>query len=148
VIVDRDDIVTEPEYTEWAGVAVMKKAYVIYQQRGYRLRLLSAATRNHMHWSEFIGGDVVVTLTHEWQKRFNASDIPVIPRMDTPVDQQIVDGLYGKFADFRRAYDEKGMTVDEFDDYGPNVRTLRQFIDGYHALVGTIRDLMLPNPDI
>jgi hypothetical protein len=72
----------------------------------------------------------------------------VVPRMDTPVDPQIVDGLYGKFVEFRRAYDENGMTIDEFDHYGPNVRTLRQFIDGYHALVGTIRDLMLPNPDI
>src|SRR5210317_1491506 len=50
--------VTEPHYLEWAGVAAMKKAYGIYKQRGYRLRLLSAATRNHMHWSEFIGGDV------------------------------------------------------------------------------------------
>ena len=148
VVANHNDIVTEPEYPEWAGVAAMKKAYGIYKQKGYRLRLLSAATRNHMHWSEFIGGDVVVTLTHEWQKRFNASDIDVIPRMDTPVDSKIVDGLYGKFAEFRRSYDENGMTVDEFDAYGPNVRTLRQFIDGYHALVGTIRDLMLPISDI
>ena len=145
-VAKRDDIVTEPHYLEWAGVAAMKKAYGIYQQKGYRLRLLSAATRNHMHWSEFIGGDVVVTLTHEWQKRFNASDVAVIPRMDIPVDSQIVDGLYGKFEDFRRSYDENGMTVDEFDNYGPNVKTLRQFIDGYHALVGTIRDMMLPDP--
>jgi transaldolase len=148
VVANRDDIVTEPHYLEWAGVAAMKKAYGIYQQKGYRLRLLSAATRNHMHWSEFIGGDVVVTLTHEWQKRFNASDIDVIPRMDIPVDSQIVDGLCGKFEDFRRSYDENGMAVEEFDNYGPNVKTLRQFIDGYHALVGTIRDMMLPNPGI
>jgi transaldolase len=148
VVANRDDIVTEPHYLEWAGVAAMKKAYGVYQQKGYRLRLLSAATRNHMHWSEFIGGDVVVTLTHEWQKRFNASDIDVVPRMDIPVDLQIVDGLYGMFEDFRRSYDKDGMTVDEFDNYGPNVKTLRQFIDGYHALVGTIRDMMLPNPGI
>jgi transaldolase len=148
VIANRDDIVTEPHYLEWAGVAAMKKAYGIYKQRGYRLRLLSAATRNHMHWSEFIGGDVVVTLTHEWQRRFIASDVKVKPRMDTPVDPRIVDGLSTKFAEFRRSYDENGMTIDEFDTYGPNVRTLRQFIDGYHALVGTIRDMMLPNPDI
>ena len=148
VIANRDDIVTEPHYLEWAGVAAMKKAYGIYKQKGYRLRLLSAATRNHMHWSEFIGGQVVVTLTHEWQKRFNASDVNVIPRIDKPVDPRIIDGLCAKFADFRRSYDENGMTVDEFDDYGPNVRTLRQFIEGYHSLVGTIREFMLPNPDV
>jgi transaldolase len=148
VTANRDDIVTEPEYPEWAGVAAMKKAYGIYKHKGYRLRLLSAATRNHMHWSEFIGGEVVVTLTHQWQKRFIASDVEVKPRMDTPVDSQIIDGLYRKFAEFRRSYDENGMTVDEFDEYGPNVRTLRGFIDGYHSLVATIRDMMLPNPDI
>ena len=148
VVANRDDIITEPEFTEWAGVAAMKKAYEIYKRKGYRLRLLSAATRNHLHWSEFIGGDVVVTLTHEWQKRFNASDIEATARIDNPVDPGIVDGLYQKFADFRRAYDEDGMTVEEFDSFGPNVRTLRQFITGYYDLSGTIRDMMLPNPDI
>lgn len=147
VIANRDDIVTEPEYLEWAGVAVMKKAYEIYRQRGYRLRLLSAATRNHMHWSEFIGGDVVVTLTHEWQVRFNASDIDVLARMDNPVRPEIIQGLYRQFEDFRRAYDETGMTPDEFDAFGPNLRTLRQFISGYQDLVGTVRDFMLPDPD-
>ena len=147
VVADRDDIVTEPAYLEWAGVAVMKKAYRIYQERGYRLRLLSAATRNHMHWSEFIGADAVVTLTHQWQVRFIGSDVDAVPRIENPVSGEIIDGLLDKFNDFRRAYDEKGLTLDEFDTFGPNVRTLRQFIDGYQSLVGTIRDFMLPNPD-
>ncbi len=148
VVADRDDIVTEPHYLEWAGVAVMKKAYRIYRERGYRLRLLSAATRNHMHWSEFIGGDAVVTLTHEWQLRFNASDVPVEPRMDKPVEPEIIAGLLDKFDDFRRAYDENGLTPAEFDDFGPNLRTLRGFIGGYQDLVATIRGFMLPNPDV
>ena len=147
VVAHRDDIVTQPHYLEWPGVAAMKKAYQIYRQRGYRLRLLSAATRNHMHWSEFIGGDAVVTLTHEWQRRFNASDVEVIPRIDQPVAPEIIDGLSEKFVDFRRSYDEAGMTVEEFDTFGPTVRTLRQFIAGYQSLVATIRDFMLPNPD-
>ena len=55
----------------------MKKAYRIYRERGYRLRLLSAAFRNHLHWSEFIGGDVVISPPFEWQKRFNESDVTV-----------------------------------------------------------------------
>ena len=147
VINERDDIVTEPAYLEWPGVAVMKKAYQIFKERGYRIRLLSAATRNHMHWSEFIGGDVVVTLTHEWQKRFNGSDVEVIPRIDNPVDQGIIEELSRKFTDFKRAYAEDGMTVDEFDDYGATRRTLRGFISGYESFVAVIRDIMLPDPD-
>ena len=58
----------------------------LYQERGYRMRLLSAAFRNHMHWSEFIGGDVVISPPHKWQVRFNASDIDVVSRIDVPVD--------------------------------------------------------------
>jgi len=148
VVANKNDIVTNPEYLEWAGVAVMKKAYRLYKERGYRFRLLSAAYRNHMHWSEFIGGEMVVSITHQWQNRLNNSGIKVLPRIGNPVNQKIVDELSKKFVDFRRAYEKDGMTVDEFDDYGPTRKTLRQFISGYQNLASTIRDYMLPNPDI
>ena len=148
VLANRDNIITDPGYLEWAGVAAMKKAYRIYKDRGYRLRLLSAAFRNHMHWSEFIGGDVVISPPYKWQKRYNASDIEVIDRTDTPVDQKIIDELLKKFIDFRRAYEEDGMTIDEFDEFGPTMRTLRQFIGAYEDLASVIRDFMIPNPDV
>ena len=57
VVMEKEKLSIDPGYLEWAGVAVFKKAYKLYKERGYRLRLLSAAFRNHMHWSEFIGGD-------------------------------------------------------------------------------------------
>jgi transaldolase len=149
VLVKRDDITTHPSYLPWAGVAVMKKAYRIFQERGYRARLLSAAYRHHLHWSEFIGGDVIVSIPYQWQLRFNASDVDVRNRMDTPVDPAIVDGLYRHFEDFRKAYDEDGMTVQEFDTYGATVRTLRGFIGSVHELTALIREeFMLPNPDV
>jgi transaldolase len=147
VIANREDIVTDPAYLEWPGVAVMKKAYRIFKERGYTPRLLSAATRNHMHWSEFIGGNVIITLTHQWQKRFNTSDVEVVPRMDKPVDPKIINELSSKFVDFRRAYEEDGMTPEEFDNFGSTRKTLRQFIGGYEDLARTVRDFMMPNPD-
>jgi len=125
----------------------MKRAYQIYQERGYRLRLLSAAYRNHMHWSEFIGGDVVVSIPFKWQQRYNASDVACIPRIDTPVPQAYLDELRLKFADFRRAYEEDGLAPAEFDTFGSTARTLRQFIEAYEQLVGIVRNIMLPNPD-
>ncbi|MBZ0255009.1 transaldolase family protein, partial [bacterium] len=86
LLANRDDVITDPGYFNYAGVAIMKKAYQVYQERGYRSRLLAAAYRCHMHWSEFIGGDVVVSIPYEWQVRFNQSDITAEPRMDHPVD--------------------------------------------------------------
>jgi transaldolase len=147
IVAEKEGITTEPGHLEWAGVAVFKKAYQIYQKKGYRLRLLSAAYRNHMHWSEFIGGDVVVSIPYKWQKRFNASDVEVVERMDQPVDKKILDDLLSRFKEFRKSYEEGGMKIEEFDDYGATRRTLRQFLQGTADLVKTMRDFMVPSPD-
>jgi transaldolase len=148
VLVKRDGIITNPGYPHWAGVACFKRAYQIYQEKGYRARLLAAAYRHHMHWSELIGGDIVLTIPYGWQLQFNASDIEVKERINDPVDPAIIAELEHKFPDFKRAYDPEGMTPTEFDTFGPVVRTLRSFISGYHDLQGMIREYMLPNPDV
>ena len=147
VAAEKENITIDPGHLEWAGVAVFKKTYKLFRERGYRIRLLSAAFRNHMHWSEFIGGEVVISPPHAWQVRFNASDVEVIPRIDKAVDGRIVAELSRKFADFRRAYDEDGLRVEEFDSFPPTRRTLRQFIAACYELNGIIRDFMLPDPD-
>jgi transaldolase len=147
VLAKRDAIVVNPGYLHWAGIAAMKRAYQLYQQRGYRVRLLAAAYRHHMHWSELIGGDLSMTIPYEWQLQFNSCDVPVIERIQQPVPKDALDILCEKFADFRRAYEPDGMTIEEFDGYGPTVRTLRAFTTSWHDLVNLIRDVMLPNPD-
>ena len=146
VYLDRHDVSVDPGILEWSGVAVFKKTYGIFRRRGYRIRLLSAAFRNHMHWSELIGADAVVSPPSAWQKRFNASDVEVRPRIDDPVDPEVVARLLAKFPDFGRAYREDGLTVDEFDSYPPTVRTLRQFVAATTDLAVLVRDVMLPEP--
>jgi transaldolase len=148
MVVKRDKIDVEPSYLDWAGIAAFKNAYRIWQGRGYRTRLLAAAYRHLGHWSELIGGDIVLTIPYEWQLKINSSDIPVLERMQNPVDPRIVETLHDKIPDFRRAYDPDGMSVEEFDSYGATVRTLRAFIAAAHDLMGVVREFMLPNPDV
>jgi transaldolase len=148
VVAARDGIVTNPGYLHWSGIACLKKAYALFGERRYRTRLLAAAYRHHLHWSELIGGDIVLTIPCEWQRLFNASDVEVKDRFHEPVAPEIVAELYRKFGDFRRAFDADGMTEAEFDTYGPTVRTLRTFIASYHELIAIIRECMLPNPDV
>jgi transaldolase len=136
-----------PGDVNWAGIACLKRAYAIYAERGYRARLLAAAYRHHRHWSELIGGDVVLTIPYKWQRLINASDIEVKPRFADSVPAGIVDALYRLLPDFRRAYDPDGLAVEEFDSYGATVRTLRGFIASYQELVARVRDFMLPDPD-
>ena len=146
VVAERDSVTLDPGYLEWAGVAVFKRAYALFQERGYRVRLLSAAFRNHMHWSELIGGDIVVSPPYSWQLRFNSSDVTVVPRIDRPVSPALVEELLKRFVDFRRSYHEDGLPISEFDGFGPTRRTLRQFIAATGELGSLVRDVMVPDP--
>jgi transaldolase len=140
-------VVLDPGYYEWAGVAAFKKAYGLFTERGYRTRLLSAAFRNHMHWSELIGGDVVISPPFDWQVKLNRSGIRPEPRIDVPVAPHVVDALYRKLPEFRRAYDEDGMTPAQFDGFGATLRTLRQFLGANNDLEALVRDVVVPSPD-
>jgi transaldolase len=148
VLVERDDIALDPDGPNWAGIAVFKRAYRIFRERGYRARLLAAAYRHRLHWTELVGGDVILTLPYAWQVRFNASGITPLPRIDEPVDEAILADLLSRIPDFRRAYEPDGMLPSEFASYGASVRTLRGFIKSYHDLTGAIRDIVLPDPDL
>ena len=147
VAMEKNGIVTDPGHLEWAGIAVFKRAYALFRERGYRARLLAAAFRNHMHWSELIGGEVVISPPYAWQRRFASSDIPVRARIDAPVEPSVVDDLQRRFPDFVRAYEPDGLTVDQFDEFPPARRTLRQFLGACDDLRALVRDIMIPNPD-
>lgn len=146
VVAGKEGISVDPGCLEWAGVAIFKKTYQLYRKRGYRLRLLSAAFRNHMHWSELVGGDVVISPPFEWQTRLAKSGISPAPRMDVPVEPRILEGLL-RFTDFRRAYEEGGLSPADFDTFGPTRRTLRQFLAATADLAALVRDQMVPSPD-
>jgi len=148
VVSERDQIAVDPDALDWAGIAAFKRALGVYRQRGYRTRLLAAAYRHRLHWTELVGGDVILTMPHAWQARFNASGIEPESRIDRPVEPALLDDLLARIPDFRRAYEPDGLGIAEFDTYGATVRTLRGFIRSYHDLVAAVRDVMLPDPDV
>lgn len=143
VVAERDNIIVDPECLEWAGVAVMKNAYKIYKERGYRTQLLAAAYRNHHQWTQFIGADMAMTIPSKWIKRFNNFDVSIQNHIDVPVDPRILDQLTKNFPDFNKAYRIDGMTNEEFDTFGPVSKTLLQFLKGYDDLVALLRNIMI-----
>lgn len=143
---NRDRLAFDPGHLEWAGVAVFKKAYAEFQARGLRARLLAAAYRNVMHWSEFVGGNVVVSPPFPWQTRFQASGVDPVDRMHIPVEPRIVETLYSRLPEFRQAYDVDGLTPAEFVEYGATRKTLRQFLEADEELDRLVRDQVLPAP--
>jgi transaldolase len=147
VLVDRDGLAVDPGAPGWAGIAVFKRAYEIFSERGYRAKLLAAATRHPLHWTELVGADAAMTLTPSWQARIERSGIEPVRRIDAPVDPAILRELTTRFPDFVRAYEPDGLAIAEFDEYGATARTLRAFIGSYQELLATVRDIVLPDPD-
>ena len=141
----RDKMFLDPGHLEWAGVAAFKRAYQEFQKRGLRARMLSAAFRNVMHWSEFVGGDVVVSPPFKWAQLINDSDYKVEERMDIPVREDIMKTLLS-IPEFVRAYEPDGMTPEEFDTFGATVKTLRGFLQADADLDALVRDVIMPAP--
>ncbi len=147
VVAEQEKLVLDPATLAWSGVAVFKRAYAEWRARGFRARLLGAAIRHHLHWSELIGGDVIITMPSAWQKRFNASDIDVRPRIEDPVPGEHLDALRRHLPDFVRAFEPDGLSIDDFDTWGPTARTLRAFVGSYHDLLHAVSDALIPSPD-
>ena len=149
VLVEKDNIAIDPGYLEWAGVAVLKKAYRIYRERGYRTRLLSAAFRNHMHWSEFIGGDLVISPPYSWQVRFNASDIEVRSRIDEPVRPK---KLKRNFPESLPTFVARAPnTVSRYKNsilLGQRAAHFASSLLPAMTLDAVVRDVLIPNPDV
>ncbi|WP_127841586.1 transaldolase family protein [Actinomyces wuliandei] len=145
IVAKRDKLFLDPGHLEWAGIAAFKRAYQEFRERGLRARPLSAAFRNVMHWSELLGGDIVISPPFAWQQLINNSGYTVEPRIDVPVAPEIMRTLMG-IPDFVRAYEPDGMTPEEFDTYGATVRTLRGFLQADADLDSLVRDVIMPQP--
>lgn len=147
VSVEKSGVLIDPGVMEWAGVAVFKHAHQIYKQRGYRTRLLCAAFRNHMHWSQIIGGDSVISPPFGWQVKINKSGIIPNPNsIEEPVDATILKTLQ-TLPEFNKMYDVDGLKESDFTNFGATLRTLRGFLQSANDLEAFVRDVTVPNPD-
>lgn len=145
IVAKREGLFVDPGIFEWSGVAALKRAYREFQARGLRARILSAAFRNVMQWSELVGGDLVVSPPFAWQKLINDSGYKVVSKIDDEVDPTVMKALL-EIPEFRRAYDPDGMSIEEFETFGATVRTLRGFMQSDEDLDGLVRDVIMPQP--
>ena len=144
-VTERDQMFLDPGHLEWAGIAAFKRAYQEFNARGLRSRMLSAAFRNVLHWSELVGGDLVVSPPFAWQARINKSDYQPTNKIDEPVAPEIMETLLA-IPEFVRAYEPDGMTPEEFEEFGITRKTLRGFLQADADLDALVRDVIVPAP--
>jgi transaldolase len=121
-----------------AGLAVTKRAYSIYRERGYEAVLIVAALRGTYHMTELAGAEVIMSIFPSVQELLLSTDLPQEERIGLEVPCDVVQRLV-QIPDFVRAYEPEGMKPSEFVTYGVTQRTLSQFIESGWKLMENFR---------
>jgi transaldolase len=118
--VEREGVDVSPDALWQAGLAVARKVYAVITKHKYPVTFIGGGARGLHHFTEMVGGDVVVTIN--WRgtaDKLLEQDPPVVYRVFNPVPERVIDELLARLPDFRRAYLEDGLAVDEYADFGP-----------------------------
>lgn len=133
VALDNRAAVSESDIRQ-AGLAVTKRAYSIYQQRGYEAVLLVAALRGTYHLTELAGADLVMSIAPAFQEPFVSQEFPREERIGVAVPADVIARLR-TMPEFVRAYEPDGMPPEDFINYGVTQRTISQFIEAGWKLI-------------
>lgn len=124
-----------------AGLAVARKVYQVMQERGYSAIFIAGGARGLHHFTEMVGASAVVTIN--WQgtaDQLIESDPPVVSRFFNPVPHRVIDELRAKLVDFRRAWDEDGLTLEEYGEFGGVEHFRHMFIKSWKRVLGVMKE--------
>jgi len=126
------------ESLQWAVLAVIKNIFKEYKKRNYSSVLMPAAFRTAFQVSELSGAECCMTIHPKIQKLVAEADeagqLVRECRFDAPIDQKHLDYAASLCPEFEKAFYADGLTIDEFDTYGPILFTLDGFDAGWRQL--------------
>jgi len=137
-VVKREGIEISPVVLAQAGCAVARKEYRLLKERGYETTMLGGGARGTHHFTEMVGGDVHITINWSTAQEIIDAGTPVASRMGVETPQAVIDELSDKLVDFRKAYYENELSVDEFAGYGPVQLFRNAFLKGWYLLLAEI----------
>jgi transaldolase len=119
----------------WAGTAAIKRAYGIFQERGYECFLMPAGCRGAYHITELAGASMLMSIAPKIAGMLSRLQGPFSERIADPVDPAIISRLM-TMKEFAKAYEPDGMKPEDFITFGSTNRTLTQFCDsGWNQLL-------------
>lgn len=130
----------QPDILWAAGCMVARKQYHVLKEQGIVGTMLSGGARGLHHLTEMIGSDLHITVN--WKgtaETLIEQDPPIAYRMDTPSPQFMIDKLREKLPAFNAAWTEDGMTIEEFEAFGPVQLFRSMFCNGWSNLEEAIK---------
>jgi transaldolase len=124
---------------ESAVLAVFKRCYTIFREKGYHSILMPAGFRALVQLEQLAGGEICATIGLKIQEAVEEADkAGTIKRglfIDDPVDEHVLARVSAALPEFQSAYKADGLTADEFDTFGAEIMTLDGFHEGWKKLV-------------
>lgn len=128
-----------------ASEAVVKKAAKLFEERELPIKMLTCSARKHInqqgevvypHIEMFAGGNLVYTVPPkvfgDVLVHYRNKDIR--PLWDTAPDEQVLEKLK-QVEYFRRAYDENGYAVEEFDEIPSMIENMDAFQKAFREMI-------------
>ena len=134
-------IAINPDILYQAGMVIAKKVYRLVHDRGYELGFIGGGVRGLQHFTEMVGGDVCITMNWGGQaEELLKLDQPVVARLFNPVQDHVLEELLRKVPGFRQAYMADGLSVHDYEEYGP-VRYFRDmFVGAWQNVLKVIKE--------
>jgi transaldolase len=137
-VAKREGIQISPEVLSQAGCALARREYRMLKERGYETIMLGGGARGTHHFTEMVGGDVHVTINWSTAQELIEADGAVVSRIGVETPQSVIDELIDKFDDFRKAYYEDALSVEEYAEYGPVQLFRNAFLKGWYLLLAEV----------
>ena len=137
---EKQGIRIAPEKLAVAGAAVARRQYWVMKERGYDGIPLGGGARGSHHFTDFVGGEFHITINWSTAEEILALNPPVTNRIAIETPREVIAELEEKLPDFRKAWREGGLAIEEFAEYGPVQRFRNQFIRGWNQMLDTIKE--------
>jgi len=140
--VREQQIPIEADIVRQAGLAATRKMYRLLHDRRWPAVIIGGGARHLRHFTEMVGGDQVVTINWKGTADLLLEQNPdVVHRFLCPVPPGVIDELLAKLPDFRRGWEPGGLSVEEYEDFGPVVLFRSMFLKSWNGALAKIREL-------
>lgn len=123
---DRRAPATESDIRQ-AGLACIKRAYSIYEERGYDTYIMPAGCRGGYHIEALAGARMIMSIAPKVAAELR-KQTDMREKISEPIASDVIDRLM-TMEPFHQAYEVDGMKPEEFITFGSCNRTTTQFIE-------------------
>lgn len=138
-IAARDGIAADADAMNLAGVVLGRHCARVVRDRAYPVVLLFGGARIRLDFTGLVGPALAETINWSTAAELLAENPTAVATAYEPNDAAVERLLVETFADMRAALDPAGLTLDEFEAFGPVQHFRDVFIAGWNAVREMIR---------